>query len=443
MSLTALLTHEGSALAADEGLALARELFPMCRSITGNGVRRTLDVVGNVVPLVRTEVASGTAAFDWEVPWEWNISDAWIADSEGRRLVDFRQNSLHVVSYSMPVNRVMSRDELEPHLYSLPEHPDWIPYRTSYYRETWGFCLRHHERLALGSGPFHVVIQSTLEPGSLTYAECVVPGTSKDEALVYTHVCHPSLANDNLTGIVACALLGRAMAQGKPRLTWRFVFAPGTIGSLTWLSRNPDCLTKVKAGLVVGLLGDGAPLTFKRSRKGSSAIDRIAEYVLAADCESARIVDFEPYGYDERQFCSPGIDLPVGRLTRSPNGTYPEYHTSADNLAFISGTQLAESIRVLARILSVIDRNRRPLNLSPRGEPRLGTRGLYRTTGGTSPSSSESALLWVLSYADGDSDLVDIARRSGLPFDLLDQAAAALEDVMLVREATPGERLSR
>ena len=431
MLLANLRSEDATQLAAQSAFDLMTSMYPICRSITGNGVRQTLDCVEKLIPLMRSEVRTGTAAFDWEVPKEWNIRDAFIADTSGRRLVDFRAHSLHVVSYSVPVRATMTRDELEPHLHSLPEHPDWIPYRTSYYREDWGFCLRHTERMALGPGPFEVVIDAELAPGHLTYAEFVIRGTTDEEALIYTHVCHPSLANDNLSGIAVATALAQAMRDRKPRLTWRFVFAPGTIGSLTWLARNENTWPSIRAGLVIGLLGDGGPLLYKRSRRGSTVIDRVAEYVLGA--ETGTIIDFEPYGYDERQFCSPGIDLPVGRLTRSPNGGFPEYHTSADNLSFVSVGQLAGSIRTLAHMISVVDGNRCVLNLSSKGEPQLGKRGLYKSMGGTGPEKFENALLWVLSQSDGKNDLVGIAQRSGIDFEVLDQAALALEQSGLVR----------
>lgn len=406
-------------------------MYPICRSITGNGVRQTLDLVQQWIPLERTEVPSGTAVLDWEIPNEWNIRDAYIADMEGHRVVDFRAHSLHVVNYSVPVRRSMALEELRPHLYSLPDRPDWIPYRTSYYREHWGFCLRHRDLERLGTGPFEVVIDSALTPGSLTYAECVVPGMTDREAIVYTHTCHPSLANDNVTGIAAAVLLAQELRKERPRLTWRFVFGPGTIGSLAWLSRNEQRLGRVRTGLTVGLLGDSGALTYKRSRRGDSVTDRVAEHVLRILDPSVRIMDFEPYGYDERQFCSPGFNLPVGRLTRSPNGQYPEYHTSADNLEFLQPACIAQSIRALAGVIAVLDENRSLLNLSPKGEPRLGKRGLYGTIGGTAPGAFENALLWVLSFSDGAHDLLSIAQRSGLAFDLLARAAAALENAGL------------
>ncbi|GMV01611.1 MAG: DUF4910 domain-containing protein [Burkholderiaceae bacterium] len=419
--------------AADAAFALMASIYPICRSITGDGVRRTLDVVEQVVPLTRTEVPSGTPVYDWEIPHEWNIRDAFVADASGRRIVDFRAHNLHVVNYSAPIDRTMSLDELQPHLHSLPERPDWIPYRTTYYRENWGFCLRHRDREALGPGPYRVVVDSTLAPGSLTLAEAIVEGSTDGEAIVYTHGCHPSLANDNLTGIAVAAALASALRTERPRLTWRFVFGPGTIGSLAWLSRNEHRLARLRAGLTIGLLGDAGPLRYKRSRRGDTVTDRVAAHVIGREPFSGLLTPFEPYGYDERQFCSPGFDLPVGRITRSPNGTYPEYHTSADDLSLVRPEKLAESIRALARTIALLDANRRLLNLSPRGEPRLGKRGLYGSVGGAGPGEFEHALLWVLSLADGAHDLLAMAERSGLAFDLLDRAAGALEEAKLVR----------
>ncbi|HQY07404.1 MAG: DUF4910 domain-containing protein [Leptothrix sp. (in: Bacteria)] len=429
MLLEALQRPERAAAVAEEVFALMRELFPLVRSITGDGVRRTLDGVEAWIPLQRHEVPSGTPVFDWEVPQEWNVREAHITEvATGRRLVDLRDHSLHLVSYSTPLRARLSRAELEPHLHSLPEQPDAIPYRTSYYRETWGFCLSQRQRDALaacGEGPFDVVIDSTLSPGHLTYAECRVPGETEDEAVIYTHVCHPGLANDNLTGIAAAAALAREMRTGpKPRLSWRFVFAPGTIGALTWLARHESELPRIRAGLVIGLLGDGGALTYKRSRRGNALPDRAAELIVPT--AGGRLIDFEPYGYDERQFCSPGFDLPFGRLTRSPNAAYPEYHSSADNLDFVRPDALAGSLQCLAALVGAIDANQRWRNLSPKGEPRLGKRGLYGLTGGAGPGQFEHALLWLLNQSDGRHDLIDIAGRSRLPLPLLARAAEAL-----------------
>ena len=419
--------------------ALMAELMPLPRSMTGDGVRATLDAVACWAPLQRHEVPSGTQVLDWQVPLEWNIRDAYLrlaGTPPGPRLIDWRVNTLHVVSGSVPVHGTFSREALEPHLHSLPAQPDAIPYRTRHHAPGWGLCLAHRQREQLGEGPFEVCIDSTLAPGHLSWGECVVPGRSDDEALVYTHVCHPQLANDNLSGIAVVAALARALrAQAQPpRLTWRFVFAPGTIGSITWLAQQRERLPRLRAGLVVGLLGGPGPLTYKRSRRGDTLADRAAETVLPRWGASFR--DFEPYGYDERQFCSPGFNLPVGRLTRSPNGEFPQYHTSADDLDFVTVPALAESLSALAALVAAVDANTRWLNLSPYGEPQLGRRGLYAAMGGAGagPGQAEHALLWLLNQSDGTQDLLAIAQKSGLPPALLAQGAQALVQAGLLME---------
>jgi aminopeptidase-like protein len=434
-SLAALETPEQCRAVADEAWRMMEELYPICRSITGAGVRETLDVIGKRIPLTRTEVPSGTQVFDWDVPKEWNVREAWIEDPAGQRIVDFRNHTLHLMSYSTPVDATLSLAELQPRLHSLPDHPDWIPYRTSYYREDWAFCLPHREREALVEGNYRVRIDSTLAPGNLTYAECVIAGESEQEVLVFTHVCHPALCNDNLTGIALATHLARELTRTKPRLTHRFVFAPGTIGSITWLAKNEANVGRVRHGLVMGLLGDRGPLTYKRSRRGNADIDAIAAYVLDGFGGDARLIDFSPYGYDERQLCSPGFNLPVGRLTRTPNNEYPEYHSSADNFDLIDAHALAGSLRALASILRIADRDERYVNLSPKCEPRLGKRGLYRATGGAHPGEFEHALLWVLNQSDGSASLLDIARRSRLSFAAIAAAADALLGVQLLASA--------
>jgi aminopeptidase-like protein len=422
--------------AAAEALALITTMYPICRSITGDGVRRTLDQVETWVALERTELPTGMALFDWEVPREWNIRAAFVKGPDGQPVIDFRESNLHVVSYSTPVHCSLTLEQLQPHLHSLPEQPDLIPYRTSYYRENWGFCLRHRDRVRLGPGPYEVLIDADLAPGHLTYGEAVIAGTpGEGEAIVYTHVCHPSLANDNLSGIAVAAALARELRRASPRLTWRFIFGPGTIGSLAWLARNEERLDRIRGGLVIGLLGDPGPLTYKRSRRGATATDRALAYALKLCSAQAKFTDFEPYGYDERQFCSPGFDLPIGRLTRSANGCYPQYHTSADDLSLLRPESLAESLRVLATAIELIDGNRRLVNLSPKGEPRLGKRGLYGDMGGSAPGQFEQALLWILSFSDREHDLLSIAERSGLEYGLLLRAGEALEKAGLARTA--------
>jgi aminopeptidase-like protein len=438
--LTEFLTAGREAFVADGQRAhdFARDLFPICRSVTGEGLRATLARIAERIPLATFEVPSGTAAYDWSVPNEWNIRDAYVRNSRGEKVIDFAKSNLHVVNYSSPINRTMSLQELRPHLHALREHPDWIPYRTSYYKETWGFCLAQHQLDSLEDGLYEVVIDSRLEPGNLTYAECVIPGESVREMLLFTHCCHPSTCNDNLSGVAVMTLLAEYLLRHDHRLTYRVVFAPATIGSITWLSRNEPILGRIDYGLVLGLLGDAAPLQFKRSRRGTTRIDQIAQYVLRNGYPDARLVDFTPYGYDERQFCSPGIDLPLGRLTRSSNGEYPEYHSSADNLDFISATALGESLRAALQIVATADSDLRYRNTRPKCEPRLGKYGLYRPTGGTGPNAFEYALLWVLNQSDGSQSLLDIAQRSGITYGELVAAAAALEQAGLLEVSPAG-----
>lgn len=423
---------------AAEALRIMDELYPICRSITGEGVRRTLAAIGTRIPLEISEVPSGTPVFDWEVPSEWNVSEAWIEDPRGRRVVDFARHSLHLMSYSTPVDASMTLAELRPHLHSLPEHPDWIPYRTSYYKEDWGFCLTQRALDSLAEGTYRVRIASTLSPGHLTYGECVIPGSTSEEFLIFTHVCHPSLCNDNLTGIALTTLLAAALRQAQPRFTFRLVFAPGTIGSITWLARNEARVDRVRHGLVLGLLGDRGPLTYKRSRRLTAPIDRIAAYALPRVAPDSRLIDYSPYGYDERQLCSPGFNLPVGRLTRTPNNEYPQYHSSADDFSLIDEAALAESLLAAAAIVGIADRDGKYVNLSPKCEPRLGKRGLYRSTGGQHPGDFEHALLWVLNQSDGSLSLLEIAERARLPFESIAAAAEALEAAALLAPAGRG-----
>lgn len=415
--------------------AFASELYPICRSITGDGVRRTLAMIRAHVPLDVHEVASGSAVYDWEVPDEWNIEDAAVISPDGERVVDFQAHNLHIVSYSEPVSASMSLEELEPHLHSLPDRPEWIPYRTSYYRRAWGFCLPHARRTALRPGRYRVEIASSLRRGSLTYGEFAIPGRSRDEVLFFTHVCHPSLANDNASGMAVATALASWVAASPRRFSYRFVFAPGTIGSLCWLRRNERRLARVRAGLVLGLLGDPGALTYKASRRGDTATDRVASHVVSSLDPASRLVAFTPYGYDERQLCSPGFNLPVGRLTRSANGEYPEYHTSADNLALIRPECLAQSLAACKEFVATLEDDFRYVNLLAKGEPRLGKRGLYGAVGGSSPSEREHAMLWILNQSDGSNSILDIARRSGLPFGVLAEAARALEAASLLRKA--------
>ena len=418
--------------------ALIAELFPICRSITGDGIRETLRRLSCHIPLDIVEVPSGTPVFDWTVPKEWNIRDAWIANSRGERVVDFAASNLHVVNYSVPVRQRMTLAELRPYLHSLPDHPDWIPYRTSYYKESWGFCLPHRTLESLPDDLYEVCIDSSLEPGSLTYGEYVVRGRSEEEILLSCHCCHPSLANDNLSAMAVAVELARQLSGMSAELeyTYRFLFIPGTIGSITWLAQNRHVASRIRSGLVLSCLGDEGSLTYKRSRRGDTLVDRAAEHVLRRRGDGERVRDFVPYGYDERQYCSPGFNLAVGCLTRTPNGEFAEYHTSGDSLSFVQPTSLADSLTVCERIIEVLEHDETCINLSPCCEPQLGRRGLYHATGGTGLREYEMALLWVLSYSDGTSTLLDIAERAGIDFHVVRTAAADLARCNLLRSAS-------
>jgi aminopeptidase-like protein len=437
MGVTELADREHDrARAGRSAYELVAELYPLCRSITGDGVRRTLDIIGERIPLDRHEVPTGTPVFDWTVPREWNVTDAWVADPSGRRVIDFQRSSLQVVSYSTPIRARMPLEELRPHLHTLPEYPDWIPYRTSYYSETWGFCLAHRDYLALADGEYEVCIDSSLRDGHLSYGEYVVAGRTGEEVLISCHTCHPSLANDNLSGIAVAVALARhlrALPAASRRYTYRFVFAPGTIGAITWLARNEGAVGAIRHGLVLACLGDGGGFTYKRSRRGDAEIDRAVAHVLGQ--VGGRVIDFVPYGYDERQYCSPGFNLPVGSFSRTPHGEFPEYHTSADDLDFVQPSSLGGSFATLLEVLEVLELNRRLRNTNPKCEPQLGKRGLYRTTGGHKDTRQvELAMLWVLNLSDGDHSLLDVSERSGMPFSAVAAAARALEDRGLLEE---------
>lgn len=420
---------------ADLGQGLhdfATSLYPICRSITGDGVRQTLACLRERLPLEIVEVPSGTPVLDWTVPREWNIRDAYLRDAAGRKAVDFREHNLHVVNYSVPVRARMPLEDLKRHLFSLPDRPNWIPYRTSYYEESWGFCLTHRQLESLADGEYEVCIDSTLQEGSLSYGELVLPGTTDEEVLVSCHVCHPSLANDNLSGIVVAAGLADLFRGTVHRYTYRFLFIPGTIGAITWLAKNRDAAVRIRHGLVLTCVGDNGAFHYKKSRRGGAVIDRAAAQVLRHQSNGATILDFSPYGYDERQYCSPGFDLPVGCLMRSVWGTFPEYHTSADNLDFLKAEALSQSLKVCAGIIDVLENDHTYRNLQPYGEPQLGKRGLYRPTGGANPQQQILARLWVLNLSDGQASLLDIAERSGLSFAEVLAAARVLRDAHLL-----------
>ncbi len=411
----------------DEIFALAAEIFPICRSITGDGVRRTLACLSRHIGLKTHEVPSGTRVFDWTIPREWNIRDAYIKDPSGERVLDFKDSNLHVLSYSLPIHRRLSLGELKEHVFTLPDQPDLIPYRTSYYAPNWGFCMAHDRLSRLAEGTYEALIDSSLEDGFLTYGEYLHPGETEEEFLLSAHVCHPSLANDNCSGIAVLTHLAKSLRGRSTRFTYRFLFAPGTIGAIAWLALNPTAVGRIRHGLVVSCVGDGGGPTYKRSRRGDAEIDRAMAHLLRDAGPTAKVLEFEPYGYDERQFCSPGFNLPVGLFQRSQFGRFPEYHTSADDLSFIKPAHLARSFEILSSLVEMVESDCRPRSVLPFCEPQLGRRGLYAPVGGDREAPAKNmALLWVLNLSDGEHSLLDIAERAKLPFARIRSAAEAL-----------------
>lgn len=412
-----------------EMYSLIVDLFPICRSITGNGLRETLHRCQQFAPLTVHEVPSGTHVFDWTVPKEWNIRDAYVKNSKGEKIIDFQKSNLHVLNYSVPVNKVVSLNELKEHLFTLPDHPDWVPYKTSYYKENWGFCLSHNQFLKLEEDGYQVFVDSTLEDGFMSYGELYLQGEKEEEVLISCHACHPSLANDNLSGVSLATMLAKYLGTITHRFSYRFLFIPGTIGAITWLCLNERSVNRIKHGLVLSGVGDSGRSNYKRSRRGDAEIDRIAVHVLMHSTQPYDIIDFYPYGHDERQYCSPGFNLHVGRLARTPFGEYAENHTSADNLEFVLPESLGDSFSKVVSMLYVLENNRRYLNLNPKCEVQLGKRGLYSSIG-----ANELALLWVLNLSDGGNTLLDIAERSGFEFSSIQGSASQLLKSGLLKE---------
>ena len=429
------MTFPKQAATGDDIYRLVSDLYPICRSITGEGLRDTLRRIQEIVPLTILEVPSGTPVFDWTVPREWTIREAYIRDLDGNKVVDFRDLNLHVVQYSTSIHRRIPLADLRSHLFTLPDHPDWVPYRTSYYKESWGFCLSQRQFDLLQDEEYEVCINSSLDEGSLTYGELYLPGQSDEEILISCHACHPSLCNDNLAGVAIAAFLAHHMSRQARRYAYRFLFIPGTIGSITWLSRNEEKLSQIRHGLVLSCLGDAGNFSYKKSRLGNAEIDRAVTQVLKHSGRPYQIQEFSPYGYDERQYCSPGFNLPVGRFSRTPNGCYPEYHTSADNLEFVKPVFLAESLHHSISIVNLLERNNSYVNLNPKCEPQLGRRGLYRSIGGLPDAgTAELAMLWVLNLSDGQNSLLDISERSNLNFEVIHDAAELLKKHGLLRD---------
>ncbi len=462
------ILEEKSSEIGNEMFQLMKELFPICRSITGNGVRQTLEIIKKHIHLENHEVSSGTKVYDWTIPKEWNIQDAYIIDQNGEKIVDFKKSNLHVVNYSTPINQKISLSELKKHIHTIPEKPDLIPYVTSYYLENWGFCMAHNQFVNLKEGEYHIVIDSKLDNGSLTYGEYLIPGKSEDEILLSCYVCHPSMCNDNLSGIVLLTMLAKYLQSFKNNYSIRFLFIPETIGAITWLNNNEGSITKIKHGLVATCLGDSGSLTYKRTRNGNDEIDKTVENILKKSNVEFRVLDFFPWGSDERQFCSPGFNLSVGSLLRSIYGSngFPEYHTSGDNLNFMSVKSLAESFIMYLSILFELESNfhlhsqnlklditknlknwseneksksdERYINLNPKCEPQLGKRGLYHQSGGQESTmkqrKNEFAIFWILNLSDGNHTIQDISKRSGIPVEDLQTSIKILINTKLLQK---------
>ncbi len=408
-------------------------LWPILRSISGEGVRQTHDILAELVELERFEIPSGTPVFDWLIPKEWLVNEAYVIDPTGKRILDVKENNLHLLNYSSAFKATLSRDELDKHLHSLPKQAKAIPYLTTYYQERWGFCLSQEQRDKLPQGNYRVVIDTEHKEGSLTLSEALLKGSSQDEVLISTYTCHPSMANNELSGPLVAAFLYKRLAQQKNRrLSYRFVFLPETIGAIAYLKQQGDHLKKhTKAGFVITCAGNNAPFTYKCSRQGNSLTDRVAKQALKNHEHS--ILPFSPLGSDERQYCSPAFNLPIGSLMRSMYSRYPEYHTSLDNKNFISFKALQESIDMYETMLLSLEQNQTYLNLYPYGEPRLDKHGLYDSLGHSSVPNFTQHVLWLLNYSDGQHDLLDIAEKSGFSVSDLAKAAKACLKAKLIQ----------
>lgn len=409
-------------------------LFPICRSITGNGVRETLKIISEIVPLKVYEIPSGTKVFDWIVPKEWNIQDAYIITPDGRKVADFKKHNLHIVNYSIPVHKKISFDELNLHLHTLPNKPNAIPYVTSYYKENWGFCLTYDEYKTLPQkGEYEVVIDSYLTEGSLTYADCILEGETKDEILISTYVCHPSMANNELSGPLVAMFLYQKLAQlTKRKYTYRFVFIPETIGALVYLHQHGEYLKRhCKAGFVITCIGDRGIFHYKQSKYGNTLADKAAIHTLKHSKKPYRVLPFYPGGSDERQYCSPAFNLPVGSLMRTPYREYPEYHTSLDNKEFISFKSIKESAEMYFKIVQTLELNDIYINQYPYGEPQLSKRGLY-----TQNLSRDDVMkiMYILQYSDMQNDLIDIADRMKVSVLELERIVGLLKENKMITE---------
>tara|TARA_Y100000996_G_scaffold6985_1_gene5994 strand:- start:4287 stop:5666 length:1380 start_codon:yes stop_codon:yes gene_type:complete len=442
----------------NELFSLMQELFPICRSITGNGVRKTLKILKKEIDLKIVNVPSGTKVFDWKIPYEWNIKDAYVKNSKGERVIDFKKSNLHILNYSTPIKKTISNKNLKKHLHTLPEKPNSIPYVTSYYKKNWGFCVAHDTLKSFDEDRYFVHIDSTLKPGSLTYGEFFIKGQTKNEILISTYICHPSLCNDNLSGIVVTTILAKLLSKTDTYFSYRFLFIPETIGAITWLSKNQKNLSQIKSGLVVTCVGGNGGFTYKKTRDNDSEIDKISIDVLKHTRKKFETRDFFPYGSDERQYSSPGIDLPIGVLMRTPYYEFKEYHTADDNLNSIKKFALNDSLIMLLKIILQIEKKKPSFNrnqknetsklkseiyqnLNPYCEPQLGRRKLYRNISKSrlvdkknSENMVELSICWVLNFSDGLHSLKEISQKSNLPLKLLRKTAKLLIEKKLLKK---------
>ena len=459
---------ENTSKIGNEMYNLIENLYPICRSITGNGTRETLQIISKIIPIQIHEVSSGTSVFDWTIPNEWNIKDAYIKSPTGEKIIDFKKSNLHILYYSLPINKKITLNELKEHIFTQPDRPKDIPYRTSYYSEKWGFCMSHEQFLKLEDGDYEIVIDSELKSGSLSYGEYYFKGNSDEEILLSCYICHPSLCNDSLSGVVTAVELAKFIEELKQKTnySYRILFIPETIGSITWLSRNQEKIKNIKHGLVITCTGDKGKINYKKTRNGNSEIDKIVIDVLENSNEDFSVLDYFPFGSDERQYCYPGINLNMGCLTRTVFGDFPEYHTSADNLTYVSPLPLANTLKIYIRIIEKLEENytkfqlndsttkkiKKSLSDDPvfvnlvKCEPQLGKRNLYHDLGGPklkpfhgrgskdTTKIKEKAMMWILTYSDGTNSLKDIEVKSNIDFETLIQISNLLCDHKLIKE---------